>query len=144
MAFVLRIYIYYVLPEFRRLAIACVLLALLLSIFSKAFVIADFYANQDYIAKRLCINRLNTAIRCGGKCQLNRRLQQENKDKDAPEHKPDNRNETMSSRSFYLMGFSPYHFQTSRRYPRLAAANPIDQPSSHFHPPDRETPTRFL
>ncbi|MES1249917.1 MAG: hypothetical protein ABUL46_04490 [Chitinophaga rupis] len=136
----MRIYTCYLLPELRRLAVACVLLALLLSIFTKAIVIADFYANQNYIARQLCINRYNTAIRCGGKCELNRRLQQENKDKNSPEHRPENRNETISFHSYYLMGFSPYRFQTNRRYPQPPTASPIDQPSSHFHPPDRERP----
>lgn len=138
MASVLRIFRFYLLPEIRRLAIGCVLLALILSIFSKAFVIADFYANQDYIARRLCMNRNNTAIRCEGKCQLDRRLQQENKDKDNPESKPDNRNETISSRSFYLTGFHFYRQPTILPYPDLSPAHPIDQPSVHFHPPDRE------
>jgi hypothetical protein len=108
---------------------------LLLSIFSKAVVIADFYANQDYIAKNLCINRRNTAIDCSGKCQLNKRLRQENKDNGESARRPGNSNETISSRSFYLMGFNPCQFRTIRRYPTFPPASPVDRPSAHFRPP---------
>ena len=123
------------LPAIRRLATWCVLLALLLSIFSKAIIVADFYMNRDYIAKNLCLNRKNTAISCAGKCQLSRRLKQDNKDNDSPERRPDNRNETISAHSFYLTGLHPYQCPFIRRYPAYSPASPIDRPSTHFHPP---------
>lgn len=127
------------LPLTRRLATLCLLLALLLQTFGKLLVITDFYANRDYIARNLCINRKNsTAISCYGTCQLNQRLKQENNKDSNAEHKPDNSNETISSRSFYLTGFNPYQGQLVRRYPATPPAHPIDQPSTHFHPPDRE------
>jgi hypothetical protein len=126
------------LPLIRRLATLCLLLALLLQTFSKLMVITEFYANRDYIARNLCINRKNsTAISCYGTCQLNKRLKHENKDSNA-EHRPDTRNESISCRSFYLTGFNPYRQYIIRRYPAAPSAHPIDQPSSHFHPPDRE------
>jgi hypothetical protein len=126
------------LPLTRRLATLCLLLALLLQTFSKLLVITDFYANRDYIARNLCVNRKNaTAISCYGTCQLNKRLKQENKDNSA-EHKSNNSNETMSSRSFYLTGFNPCHQELVRRYPATPSAPPIDQPSTHFHPPGCE------
>ena len=120
-------------PVLRRLVTCCLLLALLLQTFSKLVVIADFCANRDVIARNLCINRKNaTAISCYGKCQLSQRLKHENKDSSA---RPDNRDETISCRSFYLTGFNPYRPQTLRRYPASPSAHPIDQPSAHFHPP---------
>ncbi len=123
------------LPGLRRLVTLCLLLALLLQTFSKLVVIADFCVNRDAIARDLCINRKNsTAISCYGTCQLSKRLKQENKDS-SPERKPDNSNETISSRSFYLTGFNPYRSLTVRRYPASPSAHPIDQPSAHFHPP---------
>jgi hypothetical protein len=124
------------LPAIRGLATWCVLLALLLSIFSKALVIADFYVNQDTIAKNLCLNRKNTAISCAGKCQLNRRLKQENKDNSSPERRADSKDETISAHSFYCSNFNPNQYSFIRRYPATPPVSPIDRPSTHFHPPD--------
>ena len=123
------------LPAIRGLATWCVLLALLLSIFSKAIIVADFYVNQDYIAKNLCLNRKNTAISCAGKCQLNRRLKQENKDNGSPERRSDSKDETISAHSFYLTGLHPHQCPFIRQYPASSPASPIDRPSTHFHPP---------
>ncbi len=55
----------------QRIAVVFLILALMLQSFSKMVVVADFYANQDYIVKNLCINRYQRAISCGGTCQLN-------------------------------------------------------------------------
>lgn len=119
-----------------KIPVTIVLILLIaLQTFSKWCLILEFQVNRDAIAKNLCINRKNaTAISCYGKCQLSRRLKQENKD-NTPERKPDNGTETISSRSFYLTSFNPYRRQTLRQYATPPAARPIDRPSSHFHPP---------
>ena len=62
------------------------LLAFVASTFSKAVVVAGFYANQDYIAKNLCENRDNPKMRCCGRCLLRKRLARENnQDQNNPE-----------------------------------------------------------
>ena len=60
------------------------------STFSKAIIVADFYANRDYIARTLCVNRNNPIIHCGGRCQPCKRL---NNDARQDQKNPDRRAE---------------------------------------------------
>ena len=111
------------------------LLTLMLQCFSKMIVVADFYANRNYIARNLCINRLNTAVHCGGRCQLDKRILAENKENGDTEHKSDSRFEVLSSKSFYLTSFFLFQPRISRSYSVVAADGPVDQPAVIFHPP---------
>jgi len=112
------------------------LLALVLQSLGKVVVIAGFYADQDYIVRNLCENRNKPIIHCGGKCQLNKRLKQQDKDSESPDHKPENKNEVISSRSFYLTGIDPSGPLITRAYSSGNAGRPVDRAIAHFHPPD--------
>ncbi|MHA4807232.1 hypothetical protein ACX0G9_03970 [Flavitalea flava] len=112
------------------------LLSLVAQSFSKAVIIADFYANQDYIARYLCVNRNNTAIDCEGKCQLKKRFKQEDsKDNENPERRSENKNEVISSKTFYPTGLIACMSFLSTNYPPVKVFRPVDRPTSHFHPP---------
>jgi len=41
----------------------------------KLFIALDFYLNQDYIARTLCINKDKPELLCSGKCVLNTMLE---------------------------------------------------------------------
>lgn len=41
----------------------------------KTGVAGYYFANKDYIAKVLCINRENTSMHCDGKCYLKKKMQ---------------------------------------------------------------------
>lgn len=43
------------------------------------WIIGDFYINQDYIAKNLCINRFDAIPMCNGKCYLENKLKRSEK-----------------------------------------------------------------
>lgn len=64
------------------------LFILLLLVFQNSgniWIIGDFYINQDYIAKNLCINRFDTVPICNGKCYLDNKLKaSEKEDKKFP------------------------------------------------------------
>lgn len=67
--------------------------AILLIIFSVQFayaavVIVWYYANRDYVAKELCINKERPQMACNGKCFLNKKLKEtdSNQDNHALEH----------------------------------------------------------
>ena len=119
----------------QRLVVVLLFLTLMLQCFSKMIVVADFYANRDYIARNLCINRLRTGVQCGGRCQLDKRILAENKNNGDTEHKSDSRFEVLSSKSFYLTSFFLFQPRVSRTYPVIAADGPVDQPAVIFHPP---------
>ncbi|RYY87425.1 MAG: hypothetical protein EOO15_11890 [Chitinophagaceae bacterium] len=55
------------------------LFLVLLQAFSKWVIIADFEANQQFIARTLCENRQRPTMKCGGKCQLAKRMAEEEK-----------------------------------------------------------------
>ena len=42
----------------------------------KAFVLVDFVANQEYIAKTECVNRFKTQLQCKGSCVLAKRVKE--------------------------------------------------------------------
>lgn len=46
---------------------------------SQLWIVGVFYANRDYIAKNLCINRFDAIPVCKGSCYLEEKLQQDQK-----------------------------------------------------------------
>lgn len=50
------------------------MLGILLQTFNQVVVVAQFYANQDYIVKNLCENRARPEKKCCGKCYLGKQL----------------------------------------------------------------------
>lgn len=120
----------------RQLLTGILLFSLVAQSFSKMIVVVDFYVDQDYIARNLCVNRYNTAIRCGGQCELKKRLKQEDhKDSENPERRSDNKYEVISSRSFYLTDAAYYRPYIAGMYPPAPEGSPVDRPADHFHPP---------
>jgi len=55
--------------------IAC--LGILLQTFSQVVIVAEYYANKDFIAKNLCENRDKPMMHCNGKCCLKKKLAKE-------------------------------------------------------------------
>jgi hypothetical protein len=52
-------------------------MVMLLQTFSKTIIYLSFKINQDYIAKNLCENRGAPEKHCCGKCQLEKRMKQD-------------------------------------------------------------------
>ena len=78
------------------------LVSFLIQTFSSNLLVVNFYANQKYIAANLCLNKNRPEMKCCGKCQLTKKLkQEENKDRQNPERKLENKEEVISSRSFF-------------------------------------------
>lgn len=121
----------------KQLGVVLLLFAVLLQSFSKAVIFADYYANRDYIAKNLCENRRKPIIHCYGKCQLNKRLlEDEKQDSDNPERKE-------TTASIFLCAELGQRISLPARPaavpiygPALSDCRVIDQPSFCFHPPD--------
>jgi hypothetical protein len=123
---------------FRRTAAFLLLLVFFAQAFSRYVLVADFYVNPSgYIAN--CINKERPWMHCNGRCQLCKRLHQQDKseDKQTPERKSGNsRFETLFSASFFtnfntLQLAAPINLQ----YPEFSAGKPIGMPRNLFHPP---------
>lgn len=61
----------------KRILSILLALVILLQPFSKVWIVCSFKANQDYIAKVMCINRDKPELHCNGKCVLMQRIQAE-------------------------------------------------------------------
>jgi hypothetical protein len=121
---------------FKQIIAAVFLFVFAAQIFSKAAIVVNFYANQSYIAKNLCINRAKPEMHCCGKCQLSKRLKQEdNKDRQNPNRKIEKGNEVISSKSF----FASYQFHNMnadpKSFPAYLAGKSVDRSQTVFHPP---------
>jgi hypothetical protein len=100
-------------------------------------VMLDFFINQDYISKNLCVNRDKPQLHCNGKCHLAKKLkEEERKDQENPERKLENKAELFCEPIAANTLLQPVLSLPGIRhqYPRSIGC-PIDQPSSVFHPP---------
>jgi hypothetical protein len=112
------------------------LLAFAASTFSKAVVVVDFYANQDYIAKNLCENRDKPMLHCCGRCLLRKRLAREaNQDKNNPERRSDNKQEVLFHKDQAGLNTTPIRCCSVLGYSTLPAGAPVDRTVDIFHPP---------
>ncbi len=111
------------------------LLAFAAQSFGQAIIVADFYINQSYIAATKCENRYRPMLHCNGKCQLAIKMkQEEKKNEQNPERKLENKNEVISSRSFFAYDI----IISARTYPDHIVSsdkNTMDISYSIFHPP---------
>lgn len=109
-------------------------MAFIAQTFSKTFIIAEYYTNTAAYAKN-CINKAKPKMACNGKCQVMKKIQQEeNKDKQNPERKTNNKEEVLSSKSF----FTTLHYETpdlSNNYCIAGNIKVVKMPRSIFHPP---------
>jgi hypothetical protein len=86
---------------FKKLTAILFLLVFGASTFCQAVIVANYYANTAAYAKN-CENKARPMMHCNGKCQMMKQLQEEEKqNQDDPGRKADNKNETLSSKSFY-------------------------------------------
>jgi hypothetical protein len=58
--------------------------AIFIQTFSTFIIQADFYINQSYIAKNLCVNKDKPMMHCNGKCYLSKKLKQQEKQDQSP------------------------------------------------------------
>ena len=111
------------------------LLAFAASTFSRAVIVVDFYANQDYIAKTLCENRDKPMAHCCGRCQLRKRLaNQDKQDKNSPERETNNREVLFFHETSQAIAL-PVVSCTQLAYRPYASGRPVDQAVGVFHPP---------
>ena len=64
----------------RFIATPILILLLMSQTFSHWFVVMNFKLNQDFIAKKLCENRLRPKLNCNGNCVLMKKLKQQEKE----------------------------------------------------------------
>lgn len=85
----------------RYLTAIFLLATFLAQTFSKAVIVFDYYANTSAFAQA-CENKATPMMHCNGKCQMMKKLkEEEKKDQQAPERRGENKNEVVSSASHF-------------------------------------------
>jgi hypothetical protein len=69
--------------------------------FRGGVVVLDYYTNSAAFAKN-CVNKAKPKMHCNGKCQMMKKMQEEEKEnQQLPERKFENKMEVLSSKSFF-------------------------------------------
>ena len=114
------------------------LIEIVCATFSNNIVVFNFYLNQNYIAKTLCENRDKPQMHCSGKCQLQKKINEEtNKDKQTSEQKNGIGNEVLSSKTFFASLIIPANLFCKKTYFLNNTGTPVDRTLQFFHPPQR-------
>jgi hypothetical protein len=122
---------------YRQLTAFIFLAAFLAQTFSRTFVIADYYTNTSKYTKN-CENKARPKMHCNGKCQMMKKLQQEEKkDQENPERKAENKNEIiLSTKSFFANVPTQYLIDSkSKKLLPSSDGKSIDRSFDIFHPP---------
>jgi len=110
------------------------ILAFTSSIFCQTVILLDYYANKTAYAEN-CINKARPKMHCNGKCQMMKKLQEEEKkEQQLPERKFENKVEIFSSESFYYSLTIPVII-TEKATPLEIVNNAQDISLDFFHPP---------
>lgn len=130
-----KIAIPYLCKVLKKLAALILLLAFAAQTFSQPLMLLSYYFNNAAYAKD-CINKARPKMHCNGKCQLMKKMKQEEKsEQQNPERKMENKNEVLSSRSSFLQDLIFHSTFLSRVFVTLNDNTEIKMPRSFFHPP---------
>jgi len=114
------------------------ILAFFAQAFSRYLIVADYYVNTSAYMEN-CVNKERPWMHCNGRCQLCKKLHQQNnsEDKQTPERKSGNNgNETLYSSSSFA-GFTGLRLVAliNLQYPESPGGKPVGRPRTLFHPP---------
>ena len=122
---------------YRQLTAFIILAAFFAQTFSKTFVIADYYTNTAKYAVN-CENKSRPKMHCNGKCQMMKKLhQEEKKDQENQERKLENKNEIILSAKSFFATIPSICFIANKSKKALPSSDgkTIDRSFGIFHPP---------
>ncbi|MFC4262856.1 hypothetical protein ACFOWM_08210 [Ferruginibacter yonginensis] len=122
---------------FKQFIAAILLIAFIAGTFSKNLLVADYYLNTNAYAKN-CINKAKPKLRCNGKCQMMKKLQEEEKNENQQnEHREQAKNQIVSSKSFFATTHNIVFTEINNNAFALLYTHgtPVAMPRSCFHPP---------
>jgi hypothetical protein len=119
----------------RRIAILVLLVAFAAQTFHQAAIVVDYYVRTAAYEKS-CVNKARPQLRCKGKCQMAKKLaEEEQKEQQAPQLKLEKQAETFSSETFYTLLSPNGQSSPQRHVPVLNTGSPVARPHAIFHPP---------
>ena len=118
----------------KNIAVIPLLIAFAAQSFSGAFIRLGYAINPAAFAK-YCVNKAKPKLRCNGKCQLMKKIkEEEKKEQENTERKLDYKVTILSSKSFFAtinLVVTPYKIT----YPRTACSATVHRSLAVFHPP---------
>ncbi len=127
----------------RHIAVILLMGAFLAQTFNQGFIELSYVVNRASFEKN-CENKYRPTLHCNGKCQLMKKLkEEEKKDQRNPERKQENKNEPpVSSKSFFA-SLQLAQIDIQREY---SFSNDPSPESTYlteiFHPPSVKFPSR--
>jgi hypothetical protein len=119
----------------RCLAILLLLTAFTAQTFHQAVIVLDYYVNTAAFAAR-CVNKQAPQMKCKGKCQMAKKLQEEEKkDQQAPERRMEQPTQTLSAEHFFAASQPPLYVLKRLSHPVTREALPMAPAPAIFHPP---------
>ena len=95
----------------------------------------DYATNTQAYAKN-CENKARPKMHCNGKCQMMKKLkQEEKKDEQNPDRKLENKNEVVLSSKSFFSSVCLLFTEQEITYNTIPAGKAIKMPRSIFHPP---------
>lgn len=119
----------------RYLSAILLIIAFAAQTFSGAFVKLSYVINPDAYAKN-CINKAKPKLKCHGKCQVMKKMEQEEKrEQENQERKWETKVTVLSSKSFFTTDIQFTEITLQNKYGLINLAREIKMPRSIFHPP---------
>ena len=120
----------------RQLTAFFIFISFLVQNFNGTFILFDYYSNVNSYTKN-CVNKARPKLHCNGKCQLMKKLQQEEKkDQQNPEQRKETKNEVISSGSFFATVKLPVVILINSGWnTNYSLQSAIDRSLDIFHPP---------
>ena len=120
---------------FRYVTAILLLTAFAAQTFQQAAIVLSYYTNSTSFVKS-CENKAKPMMHCNGKCQMMKKLQEEEKkDGQAPERKLENKVEVVSSNSFFANLTTERHAIQTNFLSHYCCLVPQGKTSEIFHPP---------
>jgi len=103
--------------------------------FNKPFIVVDYYTNNQAYLKA-CINKARPKMHCNGKCQMMKKLQEEEKkEQENPVARPDFKTEIFSSDNFAYEITTPIFLIKTVYNSSYTNAALSSNSNAVFHPP---------
>lgn len=122
---------------YKSLVIIVLLVAVLLQTFNKGLLFADYYSNTSVYAKD-CENNLKPALKCRGRCQIIKKISQEEKENNqSPGRNAENKYESQVQYISLHAEISIFQVQDNPAISIIpdSIGQVIDRSMAIFHPP---------
>lgn len=119
----------------RKIITLVFLAAFAMQSFGKVVIVTDYYVNTKVYAQN-CENKDKPRLHCNGKCQMGKKLKEEQKKEDhSPERKAEGQN-VLSSQSFFPTVPVTRVYTPKPAYSELKEEAEVKSSPSIFRPPD--------